>query len=79
MQLISNEKFYKGHFDNIEHVKDMITKIQKELNSNLDPRNEKGCLKLLDLEQKRLIKLESWTPNITEYYEKTKKHLESLR
>jgi hypothetical protein len=79
IQLALNEKCYKGHFNSIKNLKRVLAETQKLHDQNDDTRVKNKCIEIHKTAQKQLIELENKTPEVTRYYLKQKKELESLK
>jgi hypothetical protein len=50
-----NEKYYKGHFNRTENLKQILTEIQKLHNQNEDIKVKQKCIEINRMAQKQLI------------------------
>jgi hypothetical protein len=50
-----NEKYYKGHFNRTENLKQILTEIQKLHNQNEDIKMKQTCIEINRTAQKQLI------------------------
>jgi hypothetical protein len=79
IQLVMNEKCYKGHFDSIKNLKRLLIETQKLHDQNEDTRVKQKCITILKTAKKQLKELENKTPEVTRNYLINKRKLESLR
>jgi hypothetical protein len=80
IQLILNEKYYRGHFNSIENLKRVLTETQKLHDQNDDnTRVKQKCIEIRKTAQKQLKELEIKTPEVTKDYLINKRKLESLK
>ena len=79
IQLVMNEKCYKGHFDSIENLKHLLIETQKLNDQNEDTRVKQKCITIRKKQKKQLKELENKTPEVTRNYLINKRKLESLR
>ena len=79
IQLALNEKYYRGHFNSIEHLKRALIEAQKLYDQNDDTRIKQKCIEILKTAQKQLTELENKTQEVTRTYLINKRKLESLK
>lgn len=79
IQLVMNEKCYKGHFDSIKNLKRLLIETQKLHDQNEDTRVKQKCIKICKTAQKQLLELENKSQEVTRNYLAKKKELESMK
>ena len=80
IQLVLNDRCYKGHFKSIENIKRVLTETQKLHDQNDDDKRVKQkCIEILKTAQKQLTELENKTQEVTRTYLINKRKLESLK
>ena len=69
IQLVLNDRYYKGHFKSIENMKRILTERQKLHDQNDDDKRVKQkCIEILKTAQKQLTELENKTQGVTRTY-----------
>jgi hypothetical protein len=68
IQLTLNDKYYKGHFNSIENLKQILTEKQKLHNQNEDIKAKQKCIEINRTAQKQLIELENRTQEVLRNY-----------
>ena len=69
IQLVLNDRCYKGHFKSIENMKRILTETQKLHDQNDDDKRVKQkCIEILKTAQKQLTELENKTQEVTRTY-----------
>ena len=79
IQLVLNDRCYKGHFKSIENIKRVLLETQKLHDQNDDKRIKQKCFEILKTAQKQLTELENKTQEVTRTYLINKRKLESLK
>ena len=79
IQLVLNDRYYKGHFKSIENVKRVLLETQKLHDQNDDKRVKQKCFEILKTAQKQLTELENKTHEVTRTYLSNKRKLEYLK
>ena len=66
IQLVLNDRCYKGHFKSIKNMKRVLTETQKlHDQNNDDERVKQKCIEILKTAQKQLTELENKTQEVT--------------
>ena len=63
-----NEKYYKGHFNRTENLKQILTETQKLHNKNENIKVKQKCIEINRTAQKQLIELENKTQEVPRNY-----------
>ena len=79
IQLLLNDRCYKGHFKSIENIKRVLLETQKLHDQNDDKRLKQKCFEILKTAQKQLTELENKTQEVTRTYLINKRKLESSK